>query len=109
MWKYQGVKGRGLFDSDKCNITGANGTPVDIFVDDQGETGLDDATEQWSGYINVSKSINGSSPCRWGALPGDYTRIIDRFTAIGDNLNHDDIPNDRGNSMLKGKLEFPLK
>ncbi|MEN8262176.1 MAG: LamG-like jellyroll fold domain-containing protein [Nitrospirota bacterium] len=97
---------RVVFNSDKINIAGSNGNPVDIFFDDQGETGLDDATEQWSGLINVSKAINDSSSCRWGALPGDYMRIIDRFTYIGDNSVHTDIPNDVWNLMLKGKLDW---
>lgn len=74
---------RVVFNSDK----GANyGTPVDIFIDDQGTNG-DNADENWPGYINATKTINGSSPCKWGSLPGDFIEIRDESFHIGANWN----------------------
>ena len=101
-------KVRAVFNSDKVNVPGSNGTPVDIFIDDQGESGLDDVTEQWTGFVNASVSINGSASCKWGALPGDYLRpvVAGKYFYIGDNSNHTDIPGDRGNYMLKGKIDW---
>ena len=109
---------RVVFNSDKSSAAGSNGTPVDIFLDDGGADGLNtpnptpgDPTqnpdyEQWSGYVNASRTINESSSCKWGALPGDFVRTIDKFTSIGDNLNHTDIPGDTWDLMLKGKLDW---
>ncbi|MCP4590388.1 MAG: hypothetical protein GY842_06575, partial [bacterium] len=94
-----------VFNSDKSEVSGSDGTPADIFVDDQGTDGSH--TDQlWDGYVNASRTINGSSSCKWGALPGDYVRTIDKFTAIGDNLNHGDIPGDSGNLMFKGQIDW---
>lgn len=69
-------------------LSSSNGTPVDIFIDDQGtdahlhkenptpaDLTLNPDYEQWSGYRNASAGINESSSCRWGALPEDYIRI----------------------------------
>jgi hypothetical protein len=99
-----------VFNSDKSNIAGSNGTPVDIFIDDQGEDPYSPAnefsTEIWSGYVNASATIANSSSCKWGALPGDYMRIADYYTAIGDNTGHGDVPGDKNNVMLKGKLDW---
>ncbi len=78
---------RVVFNSDKSDLSGSNGTPVDIFIDDQGtdahlyEVNPDPFNptlypdyEQWSGYNNASVSIRRSSSCRWGSLPGDYNK-----------------------------------
>ncbi|MFC1713269.1 hypothetical protein ACFL6S_06370 [Candidatus Poribacteria bacterium] len=72
-----------VFNSDK----GPNyGTPVDIFIDDQGTDGQD-SDEQWPGYVNATATINESSSCQWGSLPGDV--INDRADSfhIGANWN----------------------
>jgi hypothetical protein len=66
---------RVVFNSDKSDVAGSDGTPVDIFIDDKGTTGADDASQQWIGYRNATKSINGSSSSRWGALPGDVINL----------------------------------
>jgi hypothetical protein len=80
---------RVVFNSDKSDLAGSNGTPVDIFIDDQGTTGLDDGSQQWTGYKNASKGIKGSSSCRWGALPGDYIELrTDNDASIGSNWNN---------------------
>ncbi len=71
-----------VFNTNKAFIAGSDGTPVDIFVDDQGTAG-DDAGELWAGYINASQSINDSSTCQWGALPGDYIAREDQPFFIG--------------------------
>ncbi len=99
-------KVRVVFNADKINVSGSNGTPVDIFIDDQGTTGTDDASEQWSGFINVSDTIHNSGSCKWGALPGDYLWMPVRFSYIGDNSTHTDIPDDVNNFMMKGKLDW---
>jgi hypothetical protein len=83
-------------------IDGSNGTPVDIFIDDQGTDGLNNPNptpgdptlnpddEQWPGYANASQKINESSSCRWGALPGEYNSDtgIDNNSSIGTNWNN---------------------
>jgi len=78
-----------VFNSDKPGMPGgSSGTPVDIFIDDQGPNG-DDVGENWSGYVNTSKSINKSSSCRWGALPGDFIEFrSDNVSQIGANWSH---------------------
>ncbi len=76
-----------VFNSDKADLVGSNGTPVDIFIDDQGEDGLG-LNENWIGYKNATRPINGSSSCHWGALPGDYIRLIDKSSHIGSNWNN---------------------
>jgi hypothetical protein len=60
-------------------------SPVYIFLDDQGETGLDDVTQLWDGYVNatVDPPIQGSSSCRWGAVPGDYIATENQPAFIG--------------------------
>ena len=87
-------------NSDKSDVPGSNGTPVDIFLDDEGADGLNAANptpgdptanpdyEQWPGYVNASVPINGSSSCRWGALPGDVIEFRDDSAHIGANWNH---------------------
>ncbi len=88
---------RVVFNSDKANLAASNGTPVDIFIDDQGADGLNSPNptpgdpslnpsyEQWPGYANASKSINESSSCRWGALPGDFIEFRSDSSHIGSN------------------------
>ena len=76
-----------IFNSDKAGSPGSNGTTVDIFIDDQGPDG-DDVGENWSGYINASRSINESSSCKWGALPGDFIEFRDETSHIGASWNH---------------------
>ena len=61
--------------------------PVDIFIDDQGTDG-DDVGESWPGYVNASKTINESSSCRWGALPGDRIQVRNETSHIGTPWNH---------------------
>jgi hypothetical protein len=82
-------KVRVVFDSDDPI------QPVYIFLDDQGEDGLDspnptpgDPTsnpeyEQWEGYVNATKSIQDSSSCRWGAKPGDFIDTENQPSFIG--------------------------
>jgi hypothetical protein len=94
-----------VFNSDKSGIPGSNGTPVDIFMDDQGENG-NGLNENWTGYVNVSRTINESSTCRWGALPGDFMATEDQFSFIGDNFSHDDIPGDSSNQLFKGRVDW---
>jgi hypothetical protein len=72
-----------VFNSDNTSGGGDDGAPVDIFLDDQGETGLDDVTQLWEGYVNASKSIQDSSSCRWGAKPGDYIATENQPAFIG--------------------------
>ncbi len=89
-----------VFNSDKSEIPGSNGTPVDIFIDDQSTDGLNalnptpgDPTlspdyEQWADYVNATKAINESSSCRWGALPGDFINYRNDSSHIGASWNH---------------------
>jgi len=110
-WPFVGnhwYKIRIVFNSDKSDLPGgSNGTPVDIFVDDLGEDPSNEAaTENWTGFVNASRTINESSSCKWGALPGDYVRTIDKLSAIGDNLNHNDVPGDKWNLMLRGRIDW---
>ena len=92
---------RVVFNSDKSNVSGSNGTPVDIYIDDQGTDAhlyeanpnpgnptLNPDYEQWAGYKNASKRIRGSSSCRWGALPGDVINNTSDSSHIGSNWNH---------------------
>ncbi len=94
---------RVVFNSDKSDLAGSNGTPVDIFIDDQGtdahlyetnpNTGNPESNpdyEQWAGYKNATVSINGSSSCKWGSLPGDYNADFktDNKFSIGTNWNN---------------------
>jgi predicted CXXCH cytochrome family protein len=75
---------RVVFNADKLTIPGSDGTPVDVFIDDQGEDGQSElATELWPGYVNASKTINESSSCKWGALPGDVIATEDQASHIG--------------------------
>ncbi len=76
-----------VFNSDKSGIPGSNGTPVDIFIDDQGPNG-NDSGQNWSGYVNASKTINESSSCRWGSLPGDVINDRDDTVHIGASWNY---------------------
>jgi hypothetical protein len=78
---------KAVFNSDKVDVPGSNGTPVDIFIDDLGTdgTGLNQA---WEGYLNATKNINGSSSSRWGALPGDTIEFRDDTSHIGSNWNN---------------------
>jgi hypothetical protein len=110
-----------VFNSDKSAIPGSNGTPVDIFIDDQGTNGLNEENpnpedptqfpdhEQWAGYINASKSINQSSSCKWGALPGDFIALEDQPTYIGSPPNHDvcsDPDPVSCNGLFKGLIDW---
>jgi hypothetical protein len=61
---------------------------VDIFLDDQGITGLDDPTQLWEGYVNASQSIQESSSCKWGSVPGDYMAAENQASYIGTPPNH---------------------
>jgi predicted CXXCH cytochrome family protein len=92
---------RVVFNSDKSNVSGSNGTPVDIYIDDQGTDAhlyeanpdpgnptLNPDYEQWAGYKNATKRIRGSSSCRWGALPGDVINDTSDSSHIGSNWNH---------------------
>jgi hypothetical protein len=83
---------RVVFNSDKADLIGSNGTPVDIFIDDQGTDGVAEPgaglNQAWSGYKNASLSIRRSSSCKWGALPGDYMEFLtNRDSSIGVNWN----------------------
>ena len=94
-----------VFNSDKANIAGSNGTPVDIFIDDQGPNG-DDLGENWAGYLNTSDSITGSASCKWGALPGDYLERRDtKDVFIGDDWKHPEGV-DGNNEAFKGKIDW---
>lgn len=89
-----------VFNSDKSDVPGSDGTPVDIFIDDEGVDGLNspnptpgDPTlnpdfEHWPGYANTTVRINESSSCRWGALPGDFINYRNDSTHIGSSWNH---------------------
>ncbi len=80
---------RVVFNSDKTNIAGSDGTPVDIFIDDQGTTGADDVSQVWTGYKNATVGIKGSSSCKWGALPGDYIEYwTNNDSSIGTNWSN---------------------
>ena len=91
---------RVVFNADKSDVLGSNGTPVDIFIDDQGvdgtdlpnptpaEPSLNPDYEQWAGYVNTTKAINHSSSCRWGALPGDVIEFRSDSAHIGASWNH---------------------
>lgn len=96
---------KAVYNSDKSGIPGSDGTPVDIFVDDQGTDG-NDTGENWAGYINASRSINDSSTCKWGALPGDMVEALDYPSFIGDNLNHNDVIGDSNNQRFKGLIDW---
>jgi hypothetical protein len=77
-----------VFNSDKSNVaTGSNGIPVDIFIDDLGEDG-NGLNENWTGYKNATRSINDSSSCRWGSLPGDFINLRADTSHIGSNWNN---------------------
>ena len=83
---------RVVFNSDKSAIQGSTGSPVDIFLDDLGEDGGNEAaTELWTGFKNVTASINDSSSCKWGALPGDVIALEDQPTFVGTAPNHNPI------------------
>ena len=69
---------RVVFNSDKADVTGSDGTPVDIFIDDLGPNG-DDIGQNWPGYVNATVGINNSSSARWGALPGDVINLDPAF------------------------------
>jgi alpha-tubulin suppressor-like RCC1 family protein len=92
---------RVVFNSDKADLVGSNGVPVDIFIDDQGtdahlgelnptpgDPTLNPDYEQWAGYENASKGIKGSSSCRWGSLPGDVINVGNDSAHIGANWNN---------------------
>ena len=94
---------RVVFNSDKSGIPGSNGTPLDIFADDQGTDGLD--TDQlWDGFINIA--MPESLGCKYGVLPGDFLTTEDQPSCIGDNLNHTDIPGDQSNQLFKGLIDW---
>jgi hypothetical protein len=78
---------RVVFNSDKSDVPGSDGTPVDIFIDDLGTLG-DDVGQLWDGYKNATKSINESSSTRWGALPGDVINYRDDSSHIAAPWNH---------------------
>jgi hypothetical protein len=86
-----------VFNADKSEVPGSNETPVDIFIDDQGTDGLG-AGEFWSGYVNATKSINESSSCRWGALPGDFIESRNETSHIGASWNH--------NQPFEGQIDW---
>lgn len=94
-----------VFNSDKSGISGSTGVPVDIFADDQGTDGADSG-ELWSGYQNVSQTINESSTCRWGALPGDFMAAEAQVSFVGDNFAHNDIPGNTNNQLFKGAIDW---
>jgi hypothetical protein len=75
---------RVVFNSDMSEVPRSDGRPVDIFIDDQGTdgNGLD---ENWTGYVNATKTIQGSSSCRWGALPGDVVNLRNDLSYFGSN------------------------
>jgi hypothetical protein len=89
-----------VFNSDKSDVPLSNGTPVDVFLDDQGADGLNAVNptpgepelnpdyEQWAGYVNATKTINGSSSCRWGSLPGDFIEFRSDTSHIGANWSN---------------------
>jgi len=68
-------------------MSGSNGTPIDIFIDDLGSNG-DDIGENWPGYVNAAMSINGSSSGRWASLPGDFIQFRRETSHIGASWNH---------------------
>ena len=78
-----------VFNSDKADVAGSDGTPVDIFIDDLGTDGsnktvADGGDENWPGYKNATVAINESSSSRWGALPGDSIQLhYNRQSTIG--------------------------
>ncbi len=76
-----------VFNSDKSDVAGSNGTPVDIFIDDQGTNG-DDSDQNWVGYKNATVAINESSSCKWGALPGDFLEFRNDTSHIGSSWSH---------------------
>ncbi len=88
-----------VFNSDKSGsgYPASNGTVVDIFLDDQGTDG-NGAGEAWVGYVNASKTINGSSSCRWGSLPGDFIDTRDETSHIGASWN--------GNQIFEGLIDW---
>jgi predicted CXXCH cytochrome family protein len=88
---------RVVFNADKSGPPGSDGTPVDIFIDDQGPNG-DDVGENWPGYVNVTKSINESSSCRWGALPGDWIESRSETSHIGASWNN--------NQPFEGQIDW---
>ena len=94
-----------VFNSDKSGIPGSDGTPVDIFLDDQGTDG-NGAGELWSGYKLASFSFSDSQGCKWSALPGDFITTEDRPFWIGDDGNHADIPGDANNNFFKGNIDW---
>ncbi len=91
---------RVVFNSDKYLVPGSDGTPVDVFIDDQGADGADLPNpdpdnpgdnpdyEQWPDYENATKKINESSSCRWGSLPGDIIEFRNDSSHIGSNWNN---------------------
>ena len=80
---------RVVFNSDKSAVPGSTGSPVDIFLDDLGREGGDEpATELWAGFKNVSATMNESSSCRWGALPGDVIALENQPSFIGTAPDH---------------------
>jgi hypothetical protein len=92
-----------VFNADKSDLVGSNGTPVDIFIDDLGTDGLnntvgDGGDENWPGYRNTTKSINGSSSSRWGALPGDVIEFRDDSSHLGASWNH--------NQPFEGQMDW---
>jgi hypothetical protein len=76
-----------VFNSDKSDMVSTNGTPVDIFIDDQGEDG-NGLNENWAGNKNATKTINQSSSCKWGALPGDIINNSVDSSHIGSNWSN---------------------
>ncbi|MHC4065565.1 MAG: hypothetical protein ACYSUI_13860, partial [Planctomycetota bacterium] len=101
---------RVVFNSDKADVPGSDGTPVDVFIDDEGADGLNSPNptpldpslnpdfEQWPGYANATRSINGSSSCKWGALPGDFIEYRDDSSHIGASQNH--------NQPFEGQIDW---
>jgi hypothetical protein len=99
-----------VFNSDKSDVPGSDGTPVDIFIDDEGADGLNSSNptpgdptlnpdyEQWSGYVNASLPINRSSSCRWGSLPGDFIEFRSDTSHIGASWNH--------NQPFEGQIDW---
>ena len=75
---------RVVFNSDKSDVPGSDGTPVDIFIDDLGPDG-DNIGQRWNGYKNATRGINGSSSSKWGALPGDVINYRNDTSHIGSN------------------------
>jgi predicted CXXCH cytochrome family protein len=82
-------------------------TPIDIWMDDQGTDG-NDTGELWSGFVNAARPDpvdNGG--CRWGPIAGETIDVTSAgFSAIGDNLNHTDVPGDTNNTLFKGKIDW---